>query len=155
MPTAAEADGLTVDERPFGAEVRRLAADPGPEDGARAAYGERRLVVLVREGAWAWGVRDFHPKSAARRACATSGSRRTACGERCRALHAVRLALSAAGRFTRYGTGRTVRVANADGRERGLGLGVEPAWASRSRRGSARWNDVGAGAPEAGRGAAT
>ena len=47
--TAAEADGLTVDGRPFGGEVR-LAADPGPASRARAAYDERRLVVLVREG---------------------------------------------------------------------------------------------------------
>lgn len=29
-------------------------------------YGERRLVVLVREGAW--GARDFDPESSARRA---------------------------------------------------------------------------------------
>lgn len=63
--TAAEADGLTVDGQPFGGEVR-LAADPGPANGARVAYGERRLVVLVREGAW--GVRDFDPESTARRA---------------------------------------------------------------------------------------
>ena len=56
--TAAEADGLTVDGQSFGGEVR-LAADPGPASAARVAYGERRLVVLVREGAR--GVRDFDP----------------------------------------------------------------------------------------------
>ncbi|MEU7720084.1 DUF1684 domain-containing protein [Streptomyces tibetensis] len=57
--TAAESDGLTVDGRPFGGEVR-LAPDPGPASAARVAYGERRQVVLVREGAW--GVRDFDPE---------------------------------------------------------------------------------------------
>ena len=56
--TAAEADGLTVDGQSFGGEVR-LAADPGVASAARVAYGERRLVVLVREGAR--GVRDFDP----------------------------------------------------------------------------------------------
>ena len=56
MLTAAEADGLTVDGQSFGGEVR-LAADPGVASAARVAYGERRLVVLVREGAR--GVRDF------------------------------------------------------------------------------------------------
>jgi uncharacterized protein len=34
----------------------RLAAGPGPASAARVAYGERRLVALVRDGAW--GVRD-------------------------------------------------------------------------------------------------
>lgn len=44
-------------------------ADPGPEGAARVAHGERRLVVLGREGAW--GVRDFGPASEAR--CAFRG----------------------------------------------------------------------------------
>ncbi|QCD55011.1 hypothetical protein [Streptomyces hawaiiensis] len=63
--TAAAADGFIVGGRPFGGEVR-LAANPGSASRARAAYGERRLVVLVREGAW--GVWDFDPEPAARRA---------------------------------------------------------------------------------------
>lgn len=61
--TAGAADGLTLDGQPFAGEVR-LEADPGPVSGARVAYGERRLVVLVREGEW--GVRDVDPASKAR-----------------------------------------------------------------------------------------
>lgn len=111
--TATEADGLTVDGQPFGGEVR-IAADPGPANAARVAYGERRLVVLVREGAW--GVRDFDPESSARRAF--DGLRVTPYDPR----------WAVPGRFTPYDTGRTVRVPNADGRERGLGLGGELAF---------------------------
>ena len=78
------------------------------------AYGERRLVVLVREGVW--GVRDFDPGSAARRAFRGIDA----------TPHDPRW--SVPGRFTPYGEDRTVRVANADGRERGLGLGGELAF---------------------------
>lgn len=63
--TASAADGLTVDGEPFTGQVR-LTADRGPIDGSRVAHGERRLVVLSREGLWA--VRDFDPDSPARRA---------------------------------------------------------------------------------------
>ncbi|MEU9230458.1 DUF1684 domain-containing protein [Streptomyces massasporeus] len=111
--TATEADGLTVDGQPFGGEVR-IAADPGPASAARVADGERRLVVLVREGAW--GVRDFDPEASARRAF--DGLRVTPYDPR----------WAVPGRFTPYDTGRTVRVPNADGRERGLGLGGELAF---------------------------
>jgi len=111
--TAGEADGLTVDGRAFSGAVR-LAADPGPAGGTRVAYGERRLVVLVREGVW--GVRDFDPGSAARRAFRGIDA----------TPHDPRW--SVPGRFTPYGEDRTVRVANADGRERGLGLGGELAF---------------------------
>lgn len=38
----------------------------GPGIPARVSYGERKLVVLVREGAW--DVRDFAPEPTARRA---------------------------------------------------------------------------------------
>lgn len=116
--TAGDSDGdgggLSVDGRPFSGEVR-LAADAGPAAAARVAYGERRLVVLVREGVW--GVRDFDPASAARRAF--------------RGIEATPYAprWSVPGRFTPYGEDRTVRVENADGRERGLGLGGELAFA--------------------------
>lgn len=108
--TAAETDGLTLDGRPFGGTVR-LGADPGAVDTARVAHGRRRLVVLVREGVW--GVRDFDPGAEARRLF--RGVEATPYGAR----------WSVPGRFTPYGEHRTVRVPNADGRERGLGLGGE------------------------------
>jgi uncharacterized protein (DUF1684 family) len=110
---AAEADGLTVDGKPLSGETR-LGADAGPAAAARVAHGERRLVVLVREGVW--GVRDFDPDSAARRRF--PGIDATPYEAR----------WSVPGRFTPYGEDRTVRVPNADGRERGLGLGGELAF---------------------------
>ncbi|WP_435879260.1 hypothetical protein [Streptomyces tuirus] len=105
--TAAEADGPTVDGQPFGGQVR-LAADPGPASAGRVAYGERRLVVLVREGAW--GVRDFDPESPARR-----GVRRSA-------RHPPHPRWAVPGR-TPYDTGRTVRVPNPTCGSAGSGLG--------------------------------
>ncbi|MBC9730788.1 DUF1684 domain-containing protein [Streptomyces sp. TRM68367] len=93
----------------------RLAADPGPVSLARVSCGERRLVVLVREGVW--GVRDFDPDSAARRTF--RGIAATPYDPR----------WSVPGRRTPYGADRTVRVPNADGRKRALGLGGEPAFA--------------------------
>ncbi|MGZ3098307.1 DUF1684 domain-containing protein [Streptomyces sp. H72] len=115
---AAGADGLTVDGRPFDGEVR-LTADPGPAN-SRVTHGERHLVVLVREGSW--GVRDFDPAAGARRAF----------GGIAATPHDPRW--SVPGRFTPYDTGRrSVRVPNADGRERGLGLGGELAFALEGR----------------------
>lgn len=111
--TAAAADGLTLDGRPLDGEVR-LTADLGPTASSRVAYGARRLVVLVREGVW--GVRDFDPDSAARRAF--RGIEATPHDPR----------WSVPGRFTPYDTQETVRVPNADGVERGLGLGGEVAF---------------------------
>ncbi|MEU0740564.1 DUF1684 domain-containing protein [Streptomyces sp. NPDC006134] len=112
--TATGADGLTVDGRPADGEVR-LTADRGPADAARVACGERRLVVMAREGVW--GVRDFDPDAEARRRF---------CGI---AVTPYDPRWSVPGRFTPYGDGsRTVRVPNADGRERGLGLGGELAF---------------------------
>ncbi|WAU80601.1 DUF1684 domain-containing protein [Streptomyces sp. Qhu-G9] len=110
--TAEESDGIRVDGTPFTGEVR-LDADLGP-DAARVAHGERRFVVLAREKAL--GVRDFDPASPARRAF--RGIEATAYEAR----------WSAPGRFTPYRENRTVRVGNADGRERGLGLGGELAF---------------------------
>jgi uncharacterized protein (DUF1684 family) len=75
------------------------------------AYGERRLVVLVREGEW--GVRDFDPTSKAR--LDFRGIEATPYDPR----------WSVPGLFTPYDQDRTVRVENADGRRRGLGLGGE------------------------------
>ncbi|MEV6296476.1 DUF1684 domain-containing protein [Streptomyces sp. NPDC051896] len=111
--TAAEADGLSVDGRPFAGEVR-LAADRGPAAEARVALGEKRLVVLVREGVW--GVRVYDPGSAARRAF--DGIEATPYDAR----------WSVPGWFTPYDDTRTVRVGNADGRERGLALAGELAF---------------------------
>jgi uncharacterized protein (DUF1684 family) len=110
---AGESDGLTVDGKPFTGEIR-LGADSGPLINSRVAHGERRLVVLVREGVW--GVRDFDPDSPARKAF--RGIEATPYEPR----------WSVPGRFTPYGEDRTVRVENADGRERGLGLGGELAF---------------------------
>ncbi|RSN51539.1 hypothetical protein DMH12_22020 [Streptomyces sp. WAC 04229] len=109
--TATGTDGLAVDGRPLDGEVR-LTADAGPAGEARVGLGERRLVVLVREGLW--GVRDFDPAAGPRRAF--RGIAATPYDPR----------WSVPGRFTPYETGwRSVRVPNADGRERGLVLGGE------------------------------
>jgi len=111
--TAGESDGILVDGRPLTGEVR-LRADPGPAGDARVAYGGRRFVVLVREGVW--GVRDFDPASPARRAF--RGIEATPYDPR----------WSVPGHFTPYRGNRTVRVGNADGRERELGLDGELAF---------------------------
>ncbi|CAL9624365.1 hypothetical protein SUDANB105_05917 [Streptomyces sp. enrichment culture] len=111
--TAGAGDGLTVDGAPFEGRVR-LAADAGPVSAARVGYGERRLVVLVREGIW--GVRDFDPAAETRRLF--RGIEATPYDPR----------WSVPGRFTPYDDDRTVRVENADGRRRGLGLGGELAF---------------------------
>ncbi|MFJ9738656.1 DUF1684 domain-containing protein [Streptomyces sp. NPDC101166] len=111
--TASEADGLTVDGKPFSGRLR-LTADQGPVAAARVAHGARRLVVLVREGVW--GVRDFDPDAEARRRFRGIGA--TAFDPR----------WSVPARFIPYGESRTVRVPNADGRERGLGLDGEIAF---------------------------
>ncbi|MFF2216061.1 DUF1684 domain-containing protein [Streptomyces antibioticus] len=108
--TAAEGDGLSVDGKPFAGTVR-LGADTGPAEASRVALGGRRLVVLVREEVW--GVRDFDPDAEARRRFA--GIEATP--------HEDRWSVPA--RFTPYAEDRVVRVPNADGRERGLGLGGE------------------------------
>ncbi|MEU6482105.1 DUF1684 domain-containing protein [Streptomyces sp. NPDC047017] len=111
--TAAGADGPTVDGRPPAGPVR-LGADTGAVADARVALGERRLTVLVREGAWA--VRDYDPGSPAHRAF--RGIEATP--------HDARW--SVPGRFTPYEESRTVRVPHADGHERGLGLAGELAF---------------------------
>ncbi|GGJ02566.1 DUF1684 domain-containing protein [Streptomyces brasiliensis] len=110
--TADGADGLLLDGEPFAGEAR-LGADSEPS--ARVTLGGRRLVVLVREGVW--GVRDYDPQAGARRAF--------------RGIDATPYApnWSVPGRFTPYDGTRTVRVGNADGRERGLALAGELAFA--------------------------
>ncbi|MGW5652526.1 DUF1684 domain-containing protein [Streptomyces humi] len=110
--TATGADGLAVDGEPFAGEIR-LAADAEPA--ARVTLGERHLVVLVREGVW--GVRDYDPDAGTRRAF--------------RGIDATPYdpSWSVPGRFTPYdGDRRSVRVGNADGRERALVLAGELAF---------------------------
>ncbi|MEU2425524.1 DUF1684 domain-containing protein [Streptomyces sp. NPDC007851] len=110
--TATGADGLAVDGAPFAGEIR-LAADPEPA--ARVTLGERHLVVLVREGVW--GVRDYDPDAGTRRAF--PGIDATPYDP----------SWSVPGRFTPYeGDRRSVRVGNADGRERALVLAGELAF---------------------------
>ncbi|MCX5396141.1 DUF1684 domain-containing protein [Streptomyces sp. NBC_00102] len=107
--TAGAQDGLTVDGKPLTGDVR-LGPDLGPVDDARVALGERRLVVLRREGLWA--VRDFDPAAPARHAF--------------RSIEATGYDArwSLPGTFRGYAD-RTVRVENADGVERGLQLAGE------------------------------
>ncbi|MDX3429674.1 MULTISPECIES: DUF1684 domain-containing protein [unclassified Streptomyces] len=111
--TATPDDGLTVDAKPLAGEVR-LGADRGPIDTSRVAQGQRRLVVLSREGLWA--VRDFDPQSPARQAFRTIDA----------TPYDPKWSLE--GTFRPYASDRTVRVQNADGRERGLGLSGEIAF---------------------------
>ncbi|MFD9794678.1 DUF1684 domain-containing protein [Streptomyces sp. NPDC059070] len=111
---AVEQDGITLDGEPFTGEAR-LGADHAPVGESRLAQGARRLVVLRREGLWA--VRVWDPEAPARRAFAGIGA--TPYEER----------WAVPGTFRPYDRTRTVRVANADGVERGLGLGGELAFA--------------------------
>jgi uncharacterized protein (DUF1684 family) len=110
---AAAGDGLTADGEPFAGRIR-LTADRRPIGESRIAAGGRRLVVLSREGLWA--IRDFDPSSAARR------------GFRGIEATAYDSHWTLPGRFHPYDEHRTVRVGNADGRERGLGLAGEIAF---------------------------
>ncbi|MBT2387032.1 DUF1684 domain-containing protein [Streptomyces sp. ISL-11] len=110
--TATAADGLTVDGRPAEGAYR-LTADSGPS-AARVAHGDRKLLVLRREGLW--GLRVFDPDAAARRAFAGIDA----------FDHDERWVLP--GEFRPYDRPRTVSVENADGRERGLGLAGELAF---------------------------
>ncbi|CAM5562942.1 hypothetical protein GCM10010329_70050 [Streptomyces spiroverticillatus] len=105
--SAEEADGISVDGKPFVGEVA-LGPDRGAIPASRVSVGERRLVVLSREGLWA--VRDFDPASDARSAFAGIEA------------GAYDPAWVLAGRFVPYEESRTVQVENADGRSRGLGL---------------------------------
>ncbi|MET8061828.1 DUF1684 domain-containing protein [Streptomyces microflavus] len=111
--TATAEDGIVVDGKPLTGEVR-LSADRGPIDDSRVAQGERRLVVLRREGLWA--VRDFDPDSPSRHAFSTIDA--TPYDPR----------WSLAGIYRPYAEERAVRVPNADGVQRGLGLGGEIAF---------------------------
>ncbi|MGW1868799.1 DUF1684 domain-containing protein [Streptomyces mauvecolor] len=109
------ADGarqLSLDGSPLTGEAR-LGADVGPAGESRLAQGDRRLVVLRREGLWA--VRVWDPASPARQAFA--GIDATPYEERFRLP----------GTFRPYERQR-VRVANADGVERGLELAGEIAF---------------------------
>lgn len=103
-------DGIAVDGDLLVGEVE-LGEDGGPPEASRVSYGERRLVLMRREGAWA--VRVFDPDSAARRAFTGID------------VHPYDPGLSLSGTFRPYDGERRVRVGNADGQERGLGLDGE------------------------------
>ncbi|MFF2778772.1 DUF1684 domain-containing protein [Streptomyces sp. NPDC058052] len=108
--TADAGDGITVDGKPFAGTVR-LGADHAPIHESRVESAGRRIVVLRREGLWA--VRDFDPGSAARRAF--------------RSIEATPYdpRWVVPGVYRPYEEERSVRVENADGKERGLGLSGE------------------------------
>lgn len=110
--TASAGDGLTLDGRPFeGATVLTADAGPGP---ARVRHGERKLLVLCREGQWA--VRVFDPAAPGRRAFAGIDA------------FAYDASWVLPGVFRPYDRDRTVAVENADGRTRGLGVAGELAF---------------------------
>lgn len=111
--TAGAEDAVTVDGKPLIGSVR-LTADHPPIHESRAESAGRRLVVMRREGLWA--VRDFDPESAARRAF--------------RGIEATPYDATWAvpGSYRAYEDSRSVRVENADGKERGLGLAGELAF---------------------------
>ncbi|WP_328539572.1 DUF1684 domain-containing protein [Streptomyces sp. NBC_00344] len=111
--TASAEDGLTVDGEPFAGRVA-LTADRAPAGSARVAQGERRLVVLRREGLWA--VRVWDPRSGPRQAFA--GIEAGPYDE----------SWVLRGLFRPYAERRDVRVPNADGRDRGLALAGELAF---------------------------
>ncbi|MFG2146722.1 DUF1684 domain-containing protein [Streptomyces sp. NPDC048696] len=111
--TAGAEDGITLDGQEFTGEVR-LTADHAPIGQSRLAQGARRLVVLRREGLWA--VRIWDPEAERRRAF--KGIEATPYDAR----------WAVPGTFRPYAEARTVKVANADGVERGLGLGGELAF---------------------------
>ncbi|MEE1752437.1 DUF1684 domain-containing protein [Streptomyces sp. SP18CS02] len=111
--TATAQDGITVDGQPLTGEIA-LTADNGPIPRSRVAAGDRRLVVLRREGLWA--VRDFDPDAPARKDF--TGIEATAYDPR----------WAVPGTFRPYEETRSVQVRNADGRERGLGLSGELAF---------------------------
>ncbi|GAA2723042.1 MULTISPECIES: DUF1684 domain-containing protein [Streptomyces] len=102
-------DDLVVDGKPFTGETV-LAADPSPE-AAKVASGERKLLVMHREGVWA--VRVFDPGSARRRAFAGIDV----------FPYDERWVLP--GRFCPYERDQRITVENADGRARGLALAGE------------------------------
>ncbi|WP_405740534.1 DUF1684 domain-containing protein [Streptomyces sp. NBC_01525] len=106
---ATPADGLTADGTPLDGEIR-LGPDTGPES-ARIAHGDRRLPVLRREGLWA--VRDVDPAAPARRDFTGIDTYD----------HDPRWVVP--GRFRPYEESRAVRVPNADGVRRELGLAGE------------------------------
>ncbi|WP_328376183.1 DUF1684 domain-containing protein [Streptomyces sp. NBC_01020] len=111
--TATAEDGLSLDGEPFTGRTA-LTADHTPPAQARIAQGDRRLVVVRREGLWA--VRVWDPDSANRRAFA---------GIEATPYHPEWVL---PGLYRPYGASRTVQVPNADGRDRGLGLSGELAF---------------------------
>ncbi|MEV6795857.1 DUF1684 domain-containing protein [Streptomyces sp. NPDC051320] len=111
--TATAEDGLTLDGEPFTGRAV-LTADHAPAASARPAQGERHRVVVYRAGLWAIRVTDS--ASAARRDFARIEA----------SAYEPRWVLP--GTFRPCAERRTVRVPNADGRDRGLGLTGELAF---------------------------
>ncbi|WP_420824856.1 DUF1684 domain-containing protein [Streptomyces coryli] len=106
---AAAADGLTLDGAPLDGVVE-VGADSGAPGRSRLAHGERRLVVLDREGQWA--VRVVDPQAPARRDFPGIDAFPYDPG------------FAVTARFRPYDEGAVVvRVPNADGVERELHLG--------------------------------
>ncbi|MGI5448990.1 DUF1684 domain-containing protein [Streptomyces sp. CA-243310] len=103
-------DGLRLDGAPFTGDAV-LTSDEAPPSHSRISAGDLRIVVIRREGEWA--VRVFDPASEARRDFT---------GIEAGPYHPE---FALPGRFRPYDRGRTVQVENADGRDRGLGLGGE------------------------------
>ncbi|NLU69054.1 DUF1684 domain-containing protein [Streptomyces sp. HNM0574] len=104
-------DGLAVDGELLTGRVL-LTEDGGPPASSRVSYGERRLVLMRREDQWA--VRVFDPDSALRRVFAGID------------VFPYDPARVVSGTYRPYAGGEhSVRVGNADGRERGLGLDGE------------------------------
>lgn len=78
--SAGAEDGPTVDGKPLTGDVR-LQPDLGAVEDARVALGERRFVVLRREGLWA--VRDFDPRTPLASRSGPSGRPGTTAAGRC------------------------------------------------------------------------
>lgn len=113
--TASVADGVAVDGVLLAGEARLGADDESDPGSSRVSYGSRRLVLMRREEQWA--VRVFDPEAGARRRFPGID------------VHPYAPAWVREGSFTPYESGeRTVRVGNADGVERGLGLAGELAF---------------------------
>jgi uncharacterized protein (DUF1684 family) len=104
--TAARHDGLEVDGVALDGSVK-LCPDTAPKP-SLITHGGRRLALILREGEYA--VRVYDPASRARAAFAGIDA------------HPFDERWIRPARFTPYPSERTVAVANADGRERGLAL---------------------------------
>lgn len=112
---ASAEEGVTVDGAVLDGRTALGEDDEGYPGASRAAHGQRRLVLLRRDGQWA--VRVFDPAAPAREGFTGID------------VFPYDQEWVRAGLFRPYGEGeRSVLVGNADGRERGLGLSGELAF---------------------------